>query len=252
MKSLFASVLVMAVVLLGGCMKVHLVTNIEKDGSGTCTIEYGMAREVADAMDKLREMDSETMGGNDMPDFSDMNRDEMEKTCKKAGVKLLAHEYADDAEGRRLTMTFGFDEVSRLSQVLDEVVDEEGESGSLGIFETEDGNYILKTVAADMDLDNDEDEDDVDASQGQDDPADMQAAMQYMGVLMAHIGDMDIRMDITVPGEIISSNAMEVEDRTSIWAINAANVMQAEEMDMEPSIIFSSKGLKIKAPKLAE
>lgn len=254
MKRLLTAILVMTVVLLGGCMKVHLETNIDKDGSGTCTIEYGMAREVAEAMDKLQEMDSNSMGGEDMPDFSDMKRDEMEKTCQQAGVKLLDHEYADDAEGRRLTMTIGFDDVSKLSHVLDEVADGEGEGGSLGIFETADGNLILKTVVSEMDLDDDDDDDgdDLDENMDQDDPADMQAAMQYMGVLMAHIGDMDVRMTFTVPGEIISSNAMEVEDRTSIWAVNAANMMQAEEMDMEPNIIFSSKGLKIKASKLTE
>ncbi len=252
MKRLLASILVLAVALLGGCMKVHLETNIEKDGSGTCTIEYGMAREVADAMDKLQEMDSESMGGGDMPDFSDMKRAEMEETCQAAGVKLIDHQYADDAEGRKLTMTFGFDDVAKLSQVLNSVTEGDGDGGHLGIFEAEDGNFILQTVAGEAQADGDDEDEDMDDPMGQDSPADMQATMQYMGVLMSHISDMDIRMAITVPGDIISSNAMEVDGRTSIWAINAANMMQAEEMDMEPSIIFSSKGLKIKAQKLGE
>ena len=69
---------------------------------------------------------------------------------------------------------------------------------------------------------------------------------------MQHMAELDIRMAITVPGEIISSNAMAVEGRTSIWALNAANMMQAEDTDMDPVIIFASDGLKIEAEKLPE
>ena len=52
--------------------------------------------------------------------------------------------------------------------------------------------------------------------------------MQYFGVLMSHMQELDVRLTVAVPGDVINSNAMEVEGRTSIWAINAANMMDAE------------------------
>jgi len=56
---------------------------------------------------------------------------------------------------------------------------------------------------------------------------------------------MDVRLEITVPGDIVSSNAPQTEGRTSIWSINSSNMMTAGQ-NTEPEIVFSGKGLKIK------
>ena len=73
--------------------------------------------------------------------------------------------------------------------------------------------------------------------------------MEIYGKLMGAVAELDVRMTITVPGEIIESNAPTVEGNTSIWAINASNMMEQQDQDMEPVITFSSKGLKIKPIK---
>ncbi len=62
------------------------------------------------------------------------------------------------------------------------------------------------------------------------------------------MGELDISMKMTVPGDIIESNAPTVEGRTSIWNIDSSNMMSGNT-DMEPNIVFSGKGLKIKAVK---
>ena len=67
-----------------------------------------------------------------------------------------------------------------------------------------------------------------------------------MGKLMGAMSELDISMKITVPGDIINSNAPLVEGRTSIWTINQSNMMSSNQ-DMEPVITFSAKGLKLKA-----
>jgi len=59
------------------------------------------------------------------------------------------------------------------------------------------------------------------------------------------MAELDVKFTITVPGEVIESNAPTVEGNTSIWAINASNMMSQQGADMEPVITFSSKGLKI-------
>ena len=73
-----------------------------------------------------------------------------------------------------------------------------------------------------------------------------------MGKLMASISELDIRMEITVPGNVLSSNAPAVEGRTSIWTINAANMMESQGGDMTPTIAFDKGGVAIDAPKLEE
>ena len=49
------------------------------------------------------------------------------------------------------------------------------------------------------------------------DPEQMQKQMELMGKLMASISELDVSMKITVPGEIVESNAPTVEGNTSIW-----------------------------------
>ncbi|HOX24730.1 MAG TPA: hypothetical protein PLL30_03075 [Candidatus Krumholzibacteria bacterium] len=250
------SVLIVAVALgLGtGCVKMQMETVIESDGSGTCTVAYGMSREVADAIAKMSELDSGTMGGSaEMPSLEDMTRDNMEAACREAGVKLVDHQYTDDASGTHLTMKLAFDDVANLSGALDALgANEDGGREHLGIFQAGDGNLILKVIAASdeeaaEEPAEEEETADEDEAGGEEDMAKMQEAMQYMGVLMAHSNELDVRMTVTVPGDVVSSNAPEVEGRTSIWAINASNMMAAQSMDMEPEIVFSGKGLKIKA-----
>jgi hypothetical protein len=250
MRKILLAILAVAVFLLGGCIKMHMETDIAADGSGTCTISYGMPRDVADAVQKLSTMDNSGMGNEDMPALEDMQREEVEKACKEAGVELIKHEFVDDETGVHLTMTLGFESVGQFSEVLESVV---GGSSSerLGIFRNAEGQYVLKSVAVPGDEEEDEEVEETEVTESQD-MAEMQEAMQVMGVLMQHMAELDIRMAITVPGDVISSNAMEVEGRTSIWALNAANMMQAEETDMDPVIVFASDGVKIDAEKLPE
>ena len=53
------------------------------------------------------------------------------------------------------------------------------------------------------------------------------------------------KLEATVPGDVVSSNAPTVEGRTSIWSIDQSNMMQ-QDQDMDPEIVFSGKGLKLK------
>ena len=74
-----------------------------------------------------------------------------------------------------------------------------------------------------------------------------QKAMAALGKLLATASELDLVMRITVPGDVISNNAMRVEGRTLIWQINAENVMTAGA-NLKPEIVFSGKGLDIDAP----
>ena len=80
------------------------------------------------------------------------------------------------------------------------------------------------------------------------DPAQMQKQMEIMGKLMGAMAELDVSFKITVPGEIVSTNAPLTEGKTSVWSINSGNMMTMDQ-DMEPEIVFSGKGLKLKPIK---
>ena len=46
--------------------------------------------------------------------------------------------------------------------------------------------------------------------------------------------------EVTVPGDVVRSNAPKVDGRTSTWAINAGNMMN--QQDVSPEIVFSGQG----------
>jgi hypothetical protein len=247
MKFFWLVVILAASTLSTGCMQMHMDTVIEDDGSGTSTVKFSVGREVADALAKLSDIDPAAMGsGESMPDLGNLREADVKAACKEAGVELVSHEYVDDANGQRLTMTIAFRDVADLSRALNGI---DADSGSqdqrLFIEAVEGGNFALRSESAPRADDAEEETGSGDAPDTQD-MAKMQDAMQSFGVLMSHMNEMDVRMAVTVPGDVISSNAPKVEGRTSIWAVDASNMMQAQDMDMDPEIVFSGKGLKLR------
>ena len=252
MRRLILLLALLAMTLGTGCMQMHMDTDIESDGSGTATVAFSMGREVADALAKLEEMGGGGMGGqeSDMPDLDQFDRATVEAACKESGVELKDFQQTDDATGKSVRMEVAFDDVAELSRFLNATTADDGEDtrDELRIEKQDDGNYLLKTVTVDVPASATEEdlaEEDMDAGSMDEGMTNMQESMQYMGVLMSKMNELDVRMTVTVPGEIISSNAMEVEDRTSIWSVNAANMMQAQDVEMEPHIVFSGKGVSI-------
>jgi len=247
MRSLIAFALVVLVVLGAGCMKIHIDTVVEADGGGTATIELAMSREVADAVTRIGELEEGQRGGGRNPAaVGDLGRDRLAAACRDAGVQLLRHELRDDASGVRLTVTLGFSEVSDLSHALgalgSDAVARQGEE--LRITRTEEGHYLLANTPRPGALADSAaaSEPSVSASE----PPDGEA-LQPFSVLLEHVGELDIRRTITVPGEVISSNAREVEGRTSIWEINAANMLEEQDTGLDPRIVFRGDELTIPA-----
>jgi len=61
--------------------------------------------------------------------------------------------------------------------------------------------------------------------------------------LIGAIGELDVALNVTVPGDVVRSNAPQVNGRTSTWAINAGNLMN--QQDVTPEIVFAGAGLAI-------
>lgn len=250
MKKLLLGLAVLALAAaLTGCVRMHSDTDIKADGSGTASLEISLSQTVADAIKEMQEINPEAGGDQELPDFADINRDNIDKVAKQYGVKVLKFEKSD-ADGRMaVSMSFAFDDLKGLSAVMAAAMGEDPEQG-MGIYATGDGNYVLKQATYAFPdypvLDQAAQEDKAEeAAPAEMTPEQMQKQMELMGKLMGAMAELDVSLKITVPGDIIATNAPAQEGRTSIWAINSSNMMTAGS-DMEPEITFSGKGLKIK------
>ncbi len=239
--------LVAAAATLGGCMQMHSSTVINKDGSGTASLTISMSPTVAEA---LQDMASSDMGSDQkLPDFNDIKKDDLVKAGKKHGVKITKFS-RDEVDGRQtLNIEMAFKDLKGLSFIMNRTLGDKDQNGGLGIFDAGDGNLVLRSTEYDFPADEEiaaeTAEDSPEADMPDMDPAKMQKSMEAMGKLMGAISELDIRMEFTVPGDIVSTNAPVTEGRTCIWTVNAENMMTAGQ-DMEPEIVFSGKGLKIK------
>ncbi len=245
MRRALLFVLVAGLGLLAGCVTFHSSIVIEPNGSGTCTLNYSVSESVKEALAESGSLGGE---GEDMPSIDDFDRAEMEKRAKANGVTITSFELKT-AEGREtLAIAMTFKDVTGLSRVMHVVG---GDSGVMAILRNADGDYVLTSIPDP----NPPAEEPKDAAEDEEKPAtpeDPAKAMELMGKLMQSISELDVRMEITVPGDVLSSSAPTVEGRTSVWAINAANMMDAQNMSMEPEITFSKKGVSIDAPTRQE
>jgi len=241
------SLLVALAALMTGCVQMHMNTEIKKDGSGTMEMTMSLSKVVTEAMTEMGSdgMDDDLEGiGN----LLNVDEKELKKSAKSHDVKVKKFKRSV-VEGREtLNVVFGFKDLEGLSYALSEVMGEG--DGGLAIMDIGDGQYALRPYEYNWPEKAEEEVEEAEEVMGEDDmdPEKMQKQMELMGKLMGAMGELEIGMIITVPGDIISSNAPVVEGRTSTWKVDSSNMMTAGG-DMEPNIIFSSKGLKLKAMK---
>jgi len=253
MTRTLVALLAVSLLMGGGCMKIHTDTTIEKDGSGTATLYFSMAKEVAEAMEELSDMPNSQMD-EAPPSPTAITKDEVEKAAAQYGVKVKKFEKFTDADRDGFEMELAFEHLQDLSYVLAGVMG--GGEDALCLFSTGDGNFLLTSTKLDLPDEPDEEfevEAEADAAASPDDMSqeDMQKSMAVMQKMMAHMSDLDILMKITVPGDVIESNAPQVDGRTSIWKVDSSNMME-QQGELEPMITFSGKGVKIKAPLKTE
>ena len=242
MRSALAVTGIAIALLSNGCMKVHIDTVIVADGSGTAAVSFGMNRQVADAVARLGDLDDGGGDEQDLAALTDLDRDELAAACAEAGVRVVSHAFTDDITGVTFELELSFDRVADLSHALStlssDAVARPGEE--LRIIHTEADEYLLANAAIEG---AEIPEPAADANR----PSSPEFLMNFM-VLLDHVDELDIRRTITVPGEVISSNAREVEGRTSIWVINAANMLEEDDSGLDPHIVFAAEGVEIPAP----
>jgi hypothetical protein len=145
-------------------------------------------------------------------------------------LRLVDLQVTDDGTGQRFHLELRFAHVDSLAS-LDRVLGT-GVTGSartrLRLSRTDEGEHLLETVV-------------IPSAPDYEPPPPLAAvgSDDLYDVVLRNLADLDIRRTVTVPGEVISSNAPEVEGRTSIWTLNAANLLEIERVEMRPRILFT-------------
>lgn len=247
-KLLLLAVMVLAAVNLTGCVNFHSQTDIKSDGSGTAVMNISISEAVEQAIIDMKAIDPNQSGEVDFPMLDELKKADLEKAGKSHGVKVTKFDKAV-ADGRKnLTIELAFEDLKGLSYVMGKIMGEEDKGDGLGIFDAGDGNFVLRQARYEFPPEP-ADEAAKEAPESAEpqavDPAQMQKQMEVMGVLMGAMSELDVSFAITVPGDVVSSNAPATDGRTSTWSINAGNMMTADQ-NMDPEIVFSGKGLKIK------
>ncbi len=251
MKRLMTLMLMVALAALtSGCVQMQMDTDINKDGSGTLDLTMSLSAVVTEA---INEMGADSMEDEmqDIGRLMDMEEKEFKKSIKGIDVDLKNFKQSIVDGRETINIKLKFKDLENMSLALREIMG--GDENGLGILDAGDGNFVLKPHEYNWPALAEEEADESDEMGNMDDmanmdPEKMQKQMALMGKLMGAMGELDINMSVTVPGEIVNSNAPTVEGRKSTWAINSSNMMSGAT-DMEPNIVFSGKGLKIKAVK---
>jgi hypothetical protein len=251
MKKLGWAVIMPILLAAGGCVQMSMETVVDKDGSGTCTLGISMSTDVSEALKELAATDGNP-GMAEVPEFGDLTREKAEASAARYNCKVKKFERTTADEQEKLEMVLAFDDVQDLSRAVHDLMSEDESEDVMAVFKTDDGNYVLASVedvsAVGEEKSTPEESQEKETEEAKEmDPEQMQRSMELMGKLMAHMSEFDVRMAITVPGEILESNAPETEGQTAIWHINSENMMSMQDQEFEPEIKFSGQGVKIKA-----
>ena len=247
-RLLILSALLATAFLATGCIQVKWDSVIEKDGSGTMDMTMSLSKVLTESMDDLKALNQDdSMDGLD--ELMSADKDELQKKLKPYGVKITKFE--DKMVDGRKTMEIGYEfkDLEGLSQAMNAMGTGSDDEG-LAVFDNGDGTYTLGTYDYGWPAPAEEEEEEEEAANPMDemDPEMMGKQMEIMGKLMGAMSELDVRMTLTVPGDIVETNAPEQDGRTSIWSINASNMMSMDQ-DMTPRITFKASGLKMKTIK---
>jgi hypothetical protein len=236
MRASFLVLMVAAALLaMSGCVQFHSDVAIDGKGGGTATVKMSVATDVLKARADMMSMGGAM--GMDLPDYDTVTRAYLEKRAAGHGVTINTFDKGEAAGRKTLACTLSFTDLKGISWVLNDVSGALGGAG-LGVAKTPDGNFVLRTKQYNFP-----------ATPAKTTPPpaptpeQMQRQSELAATLMGAINELDIVVKLTVPGDVVRSNAPKVEGRTSIWTINAANMMAQQEV--APEIVFSSKGLAL-------
>ena len=227
---------------LTGCLEIRMETELKKDGSGKGSLELAIVPGVTEIMNRFA--DVEDMPDTDLTALANLDRDEVKAMAARADVRIK-HFKSRVRDGRRtISMDMEFASLRDYSWVLGNVFDEVG--GGYGVFAGEEGQLILREAEYDF-SDLQAGEKDVPAENPEPvTPSDETLAKYFemTEVIKNSFQEVKFVNVITVPGDIIESDATRQKGRTCTWTLDFSDIVSDKD-NLKPRIVFSSKGLKI-------
>lgn len=235
--------LALLAVLSTGCVQMNMNTTIAEDGSGSMEMTMSLSPVLTESLDDLKALNPDE-GLEDLDKLLEADKGELQAKVKGHGVNIKALDKTTVDGRETMHVALDFQDLEGLAYAMHELSGDD--SPGLAIVDNGDGTYVLRAFEYDFPAMPEEDQaEEAPEEAPQMDPAQMGKQMEIMGKMMSAMSELKFVMKVTVPGDVVSSNAPKVEGRTSIWTVDQTNMMSAG-MDMEPDITFSAKGLKIK------
>lgn len=229
-----------AVLALSGCIKVDQTLSISPDGSGTLDMRYGMSEQTLAQLEAMEQMAAgmkqqgmEVESESDSPlDFDEAQVRKKFADEKYEGIDLLNISSETRDGWRYMQLKLAFDDLDSLKKT-----DFFKDSG-LSITKGADGNYVLVQKPG-------SDEMDMSGAGGGTGAAMDEKMVQGMAAMFAGL---HIEMNVVVPGEVIESNATQVEGNRASWVYDIAEdpqVLTKLNGKEEMRLVFSGKGLDL-------
>jgi hypothetical protein len=211
-----------------GCVKVDQTITLNKDGSGTLDMRYGMSEQTIAQLEAMQQM-SQTMGEDAAMDqespfeFDEAKvREEFEAT-KPEGVELVALSSETVDGWKFIDMKIAFDDLAALKRT------ELFEDSDLSLQRDDDGNYILTQASGPDDM---TDMGGAGADEGE--GAMEQQMMQQMAAMFAGLR---LETRVVVPTRIIDTNGTVVDEKTASWVF---------DIDEDPSVLTKLDAMKLR------
>lgn len=216
-----------AVLALSGCIRLDQTLSLNKDGSGTFDVRYGMTEQTIgqlEMMSKMAEqMGEQAEGSDEMPfEFDEAAVREKFAADKPEGVELVSVSTETLDGWKYVDMKMTFTDLNALSKT------EQFGDNDFSIAKGADGNYVISQRAA-----SEEDMAGAGGAPGGDD-AMAEGTMAQMAPMFA-----GLRMvtRVEVPGDIVETNATETEGRKASWVF---------DIDKDPAVLGKLQNANLK------
>lgn len=225
---------------VSSCIKVDQTLTLEDDGSGTLDIRYGMSEQTISQLETMEQM-GQAMGDNAGTDLGmdtetpfdfDFDEEDVRERFESEPIKgvELVSTNAETIDGwRYMNLKVRFDSLAALAKT------DLFEDSEISLTRDAEGHYVLRQRSGDAE------------PMPSDDSAEDPMQTQMMQQMAAMFAGMRIANRVSVPTEIIETNATEVEGRTASWVFDIDEdptvLSKLEHLDMR--VVFSSTGASI-------
>ncbi|MBK1617839.1 hypothetical protein CKO42_05085 [Lamprobacter modestohalophilus] len=222
-----------------GCIKVDQTLTLNKDGSGTLNMRYGMSEQAiaqVEAMEKMGEAMQESGGealdmDAERPFDLDFDEAKVREEFEAEGLEgvELASVKSESVDGWRfMEMKLTFDNLTALKQT------DYFDGSELSLSKDAEGNYVLTQRSTDNGDDGDDEEMDP----------------QMLKQMAAMFAGMRIANRVIVPTEIIETNATDIDGRSASWVydIEKDPTILSQIQNFNMRVVFSSEGTSIAMP----